>query len=94
MVAVCVVFALAAIAGIVLLVRLSRTRCPECRKGTLEIDDREHPGGIVPGVPSALMLRCLACAAEYRRDDKGPLIPKLAWDAGARDELPRATLKR
>ena len=86
--------ALAAIGGIVLLVHLLRTRCPACRKPTLELDLRGSASGTLEGQPLVQMLRCQTCGAEYRRDDKGPMIPKAAWDAGARDELPRATLKR
>ncbi len=83
-----------AIAGIIILVRLARTPCPRCRTGTLEIDEREHPGGSLPDVPDARRFRCVECREEYCRQAKGPLIPRAAWEAGARDELPRATLKQ
>jgi hypothetical protein len=89
-----VAVAVVAVGAMVLLVHLLRTRCPGCRKPTLELDLRDDPGGSVPGVPTAKMFRCLTCAAEFRRDDGGPLIPKIAWDAGARDELPRAKVHR
>lgn len=89
-----VVVALAVGVAIVVVVRILRARCPACRKPTLELDLRDHPGGLVAGSTSAMMFRCQSCSAEFRREDNGPLISKDAWDRGAREELPRAKVHR
>lgn len=36
---------------------------------------------------------CRGCAAQFARLNRGPLIPKHAWDAGARDAFPMATVR-
>jgi hypothetical protein len=67
-----------------------RPRCPSCAKATLERDRTSNAGGIELAT-GGRMYRCTACAAEFRRHhDEGPFIPRAAWDAGARDELPKA----
>ena len=66
-----------------------RTRCPACRKATLELDLTTNAGGIDQGT-NAKMFRCTSCSAEYRRHPEGgPFIPRSAWEAGAREELPK-----
>lgn len=68
---------------------LRRPRCPACR-GKLERDRTANAGGIEL-TTGGRMYRCTACNAEYRRHhDEGPFIPRAAWDAGAREELPKA----
>ncbi len=78
---------------IVIAQRALRARCPEC-DAALALDIRNNPAGVVWGSPGARMFRCKSCGAEYRRENRGPLIPKTAWDAGARVGLPRATVLR
>jgi hypothetical protein len=36
------------------------------------------------------MYRCTGCNAEFMQRGKGALVPKAAWDGGARGELPEA----
>jgi hypothetical protein len=87
-------FAVAAIGAMVVVVLVLRTRCPACRKRGLELDLRANPGGIDGGAPHARQFLCPHCSAEFRRADRGPLIPRSAWEAGAREELPRARVHR
>lgn len=85
----------AAFTGVVLLVlHLLRLRCPTCRKPALEVDLRDRTDGRMPGDASAYRFHCRACGEEFRRQDGGPMIAKAAWDAGAREELPRAKVHR
>jgi hypothetical protein len=88
-IAICVVVACA----IVMIVSIIRARCPACRRPALERDMRTHRRGIEPGT-GAKMFQCAWCLTEFRRLDRGPLVRKSAWDAGARDELPRARVLR
>lgn len=82
-------------AGLVfILVYFLRTRCPACRKPTLELDLRTNPGGVDVHT-GGRKFRCTACRAEYRRaDEGGPFITREAWEAGARDAIPKAQARR
>ena len=74
--------------------RVVRARCPECTAPlVLDVRNNNH-AGVVWGSPGARMFRCKNCGTEYRRENRGALISKTAWDAGARVGLPRATLVR
>jgi transposase-like protein len=82
------------VGGVLLVLHLLRLRCPACRKPTLEVDLRDRSDGRIPGAPSAYRFRCQTCGEEFRRQDGGPMIAKAAWEAGAREELPRARVHR
>ena len=67
-----------------------RARCPNCGKAKLDRDRSANAGGIELAT-GGRMYRCTGCAAEYRRHhDRGPFIPRAAWEIGVRDELPQA----
>ncbi len=89
-----IAIAAAAIGVMVVVVAMLRTRCPACRKLGLELDLRTNPGGIDARTPATKQFRCPSCEAEFRREDGGPLIPRSAWEAGARQEIPRAKVHR
>ncbi|MBA2538616.1 MAG: hypothetical protein H0V17_03200 [Deltaproteobacteria bacterium] len=89
-----IAIAAAAIGVMAVVVQLSRTRCPACRKPGLELDLRASAGGVDDQAPDARQFRCPHCEAEFRREDGGPLIPRSAWEAGAREEIPRARVHR
>ena len=83
-------------AGVMVLVGMFvRTRCPACRRPSLALDQRTSAGGIETQT-GATMFRCAACSAEYRRAVNSKiLIPREAWDGGAREAIPQAkTVKR
>jgi hypothetical protein len=71
-----------------------RTRCPACDHPTLSM--RSLQRGVVwppKGRPvDQSFYKCDACNAEFGREGKGPLVPKHAWDAGQRGEIPKATV--
>jgi hypothetical protein len=82
-----------ALFAIVMIVSILRARCPACRRPALEPDCRLSRDGREAGT-GAKMFQCAFCLTEFRRLDRGPLVRKSAWDAGARDELPRARVLR
>jgi hypothetical protein len=77
-------------------VAVRREPCPTCqhkalrqrevRRATVELAD----GRTAPAVH--VFLRCDTCHAEFWRRDRGGLVPKAAWDAGAREPLATATI--
>jgi hypothetical protein len=81
------------IGGIVVFVGLVQQRCAACRKPALELDTRDNPGGIDTAT-GAHAFRCTRCGAEYRRLERGPFIPREAFEAGARDALAAAKVVR
>jgi hypothetical protein len=74
-----------------LMVAMSRKHaCPACRARTLAVDTRPNAGGIDLATGGRLY-RCLQCGVELvRHHDKGPFIPRAAWDAGSRTVPPVA----
>ncbi len=89
-----VAIGLAAAVMVIVIAYLLRTRCPACRKPTLELDLSENPGGdeVATG---GKMYRCTTCGAEYRRrHNEGPFISRAAWDAGAREAIPKVRALR
>jgi hypothetical protein len=76
-----------------LLIWFIRPRCPVCRGKTVELDTRDHVGGIEVAT-GGKMMQCLQCGADLRCAEGGPLIPKAAWDSGAREALPPARVLR
>ncbi len=83
-------FALVGAGAIMLVVMvIARVRCPRCRQPTVELDVREDFAG-VDRESGAIKFHCISCGAEFRRQDKGPMIDRDAWDAGARDPIPAA----
>jgi hypothetical protein len=72
---------------------LARTRCPACGKPALELDMRDNSGGVEAGT-GARMFQCARCLAEFRRLDKGPLVPRATWEAGGREAPPVAKVVR
>jgi hypothetical protein len=70
-----------------------RTTCPGCGEQALRM--RKLVRGLTwppRGRPvDESFHRCDACGAEFGRENSGPLVPKQAWDEGARGEIPRAT---
>ncbi len=85
-----IAIAVGAAGAMLVIARVLRTRCPACRKPGVELDLRTNPGGVDGSSPLVRQFRCPRCSAEFRRDDRGPLIPRAAWEAGAREEIPRA----
>jgi hypothetical protein len=70
-----------------------RATCPACGKKTLRMRSLVR-GHVWPprGRPIDESLhRCDACGSEFGRENDGPLVPKQAWDEGARGEIPKAT---
>jgi hypothetical protein len=84
----------AAAGAMVTIAHVLRTKCPACRKPGLELDLRTNPGGVEDGAPSVRQFLCPRCGAEFRRDPGGPLITRGAWEAGAREDIPRARVHR
>ena len=88
------------LASLIVSGRLRGEACPGCSRRTLELvnffraTERDEAGRRFPSCWSEL--RCTACGAEFCR--YGPethgsdLITKQAFEAGARESIPRATL--
>src|SRR5258705_9932305 len=80
------------LAAITVVVRGSN-RCPACRERTLVVRSLVR-GRVWPPVNRTpideTLYRCEACGAEFGREGRGPLIPRHAWDAGAREAFPAA----
>ncbi len=75
-------------------------QCPACgvkaleHVGTRLVLFNVAPGGRrPPEPPEERNYRCSACSAEFFRQGKGALVGKDAWEAGARDTIPRARAK-
>jgi DNA-directed RNA polymerase subunit RPC12/RpoP len=71
----------------------SKTRCPACKTQTLAIKSltRGHVWPPPDGKPiDETLYACRTCGAEFGREGNGPLIPRHAWDAGAREAFPAA----
>jgi hypothetical protein len=68
--------------------------CPLCRAravaacGAVLATTRGDDGRWRPAHETSY--RCGACGAELRALNDGPLIAREAWDAGAREDIPRA----
>lgn len=75
-----------------------RTRCPSCGARTLDTYDFLRPNQVdVAGkhFPASWSKhRCSSCGAAFMRYDRGGLITKEAFEAGARAALPEATVVR
>jgi len=69
-----------------------RLTCPACGERTLRLRSLVRGHHWPPqGRPIDESLhRCDACGAEFGRENDGPLVPKQAWDEGARGEFPKA----
>ena len=69
-------------------------RCPRCGVRRLAIEPNSVKTGRGPNGPFLLeCYRCGECGGQFRRLNRGGLITKEAWDAGAREPLPTATAK-
>jgi hypothetical protein len=66
--------------------------CPTCRAKALTWIGYATPRTARTCVPQPedRHYRCAACHAEFCRRDRGGLVGKAAWDAGARDAIPIA----
>jgi hypothetical protein len=84
--------------GGVLVLASRKGICPGCRARGLESDPNAgHLGTAVNDrgerYPYSLSAyRCVACGAEWREYNNNGLVPKEAYDAGAREPIPTATL--
>lgn len=86
------------LAALIALGRLRRERCPSCHGRTLEpcgffrATEVDDAGRRFPSYWTEH--RCTACGAELCRYNGGELIPKHAFEAGAREAVPRAAVVR
>ena len=76
---------------------LTRGRaCPVCGEpavvasGGVLATKRDESGHWIP--QHEMKFRCGACSADLCALNNGPLVTREAWDAGAREEFPRATV--
>jgi len=85
--------------GAGLLISRKKT-CPSCRERGLESD--MTAGGLYTGADEAgrrypfsiSAYRCTACGAEFRQYNNNGMVPKEAFDKGAREPIPEATVRK
>jgi transposase-like protein len=82
------------IGGILLLVilfALERKKCPVCQRRRVAM---RFTDGYTDGETNIVSYRCKKCRTEFRTFNGGPLIPREAFDDGAREPLPQAKVRR
>lgn len=85
--------------GAMLLLASRKGRCPSCGKRALETNP--HEGGLGTGsdakgqrFPYSLeVARCGACQVEWRNYNNNGWVTKQAYDAGATEPIPSATVR-
>jgi predicted RNA-binding Zn-ribbon protein involved in translation (DUF1610 family) len=89
------VVAISVVVAVVMIVvgLLVKMRCPSCGKRKIELDERQHIGGVDFSINGKLFV-CTACHTELARFDSGPLLPRRAAREGAREPIPRARAVR